>query len=50
MVTTDLETPTDPCKEIKAGIDMRMPYGNRDKITTALKNDEILRGGNRGLC
>ncbi len=43
MVTTDWETPTNPCKEIKAGNDMRMPYGDRDKITTALKNGEISR-------
>ena len=43
MVTTDWETPTNPCKEIKAGNDMRMPYGDRDTITTALKNGEISR-------
>lgn len=42
-MTTDWETPTNPCKEIKAGNDMRMPYGDRDKITTALKNGEISR-------
>lgn len=43
MVTTDWETPTDTCKEIKAGNDMRMPYGDKDKLLSALKNGELSR-------
>ena len=43
MVTTDWETPTDECTELKAGNDMKMPYGFPDKLLNDLKDGIISR-------
>ena len=43
MVTTDWENHATQSTELKAGNDMKMPYGQPDKVMTALKEGEISR-------
>lgn len=43
MVTTDWENHATQSAELKAGNDMKMPYGQPDKVMTALKEGEISR-------
>lgn len=43
LVVTDWATPTDHTKELKAGNDIKMPYGFRETVKTDLENGEISR-------
>ena len=43
MVTTDWENHATQSAELKAGNDMKMPYGHPDKVMAALKEGEISR-------
>lgn len=43
VVTTDWYNDSDPVKELRAGVNVKMPFGYPNKLLTALKNEELTR-------